>query len=548
MTLHPKHSLSNRYFFSRAQQGADEYKSYWIRFKFQRVMRKRAQGSKRSFAIILSVLTLIYLSVSVMQMTAHPIAAVFLIFGWLMFTRLNPLWFIALIYPTHVELTEKGIRYHWLRMWCRFHSPLVLWDRVSHVTTRSNKAKGGEETILEFNAISRGFTFSQRLSYFALAPVMSWGWLTSDRSQLLLNIDGIASSDDRGRLQLAIKKYLPSYRIEPKVAEDLNMFIKFDSHTDFWLEKFGEVERSRETTLESGMILNDGAYRIMERLGSGGQATVYTAEMLKAIPEFPKIDGREDKDETSVDFGQSSSEALPPQAQSLNVVLKEFVLPTEAGSNVRKRVLMNIQKEAKLWRKLNHPNIVRLLDFFLEDERAYLVLETAGGVTLKEFVEEQRPLDEALVLKLALQMCDILTYLHRRQPPIIHRDFTPDNIVIDSEHVLRLIDFNVAQQLEAQNSKTVVGKHSYIPPEQFRGNATPQSDIYACGATLFYLLTAIEPEPISPSHPRALRIDVRAELDAIIAKSTNLTLANRYQDTLELKTDLLSILSSDDEC
>ncbi|MBX9691702.1 MAG: serine/threonine protein kinase [Cyanobacteria bacterium] len=546
MTLHPKHPLSNRYFFSRTQQNADQYQSYWIRYKLQRVMRKRAFTGRKGKAIFLSVVTLVFFIVSLGQNVSLPYAGCLLILGWLVLTKLNPFLLLTLFFPTHVEFTEKGIRYHWLRMWCRMQSPSVPWDRISHVTTRSHKIAGGtDEIILEFNAISRGFSFPQRLAYFVLAPFMSWGWLTSDRSQLLLNVDGIASSDDRARLQLAIKKYLPSYRIEPKVADDLSMFIKFDSHTDFWLEKLGEFERSRETSLEDNTLLNDGAYKITGRLGSGGQATVYTADMLKAIPEVPNIDGARSTNETVVDFSnleETKNDSASSAPTNLSVVLKEFVLPTEAGTNVRKRVLTNIQKEAKLWRKLNHPNIVRLLDFFIEDQRAYLVLETASGITLKEYVEQNQPLDEQQVLKLAIQMCDILSYLHRRQPPIVHRDFTPDNIVIDNEQTLRLIDFNVAQQLEAQNSKTVVGKHAYIPPEQFRGNAVPQSDIYACGATLFYLLTAAEPEPISQAHPRELR-DMSSQLDSIIAKTTSLTLANRYQDTLELKSDLLALMS-----
>src|SRR5581483_12186920 len=100
------------------------------------------------------------------------------------------------------------------------------------------------------------------------------------------------------------------------------------------------------------------------------------------------------------------------------------------------------------------------------------------------------------VLELATQMCDILAHLHGQSPPVLHRDFTPENLILDVDGNLRLIDFNVAQQMESTATRTVVGKHSYIPPEQFRGKATTQSDIYAMGASIFYLLTGTEPEPI----------------------------------------------------
>jgi serine/threonine protein kinase len=114
---------------------------------------------------------------------------------------------------------------------------------------------------------------------------------------------------------------------------------------------------------------------------------------------------------------------------------------------------------------------------------------------------------------------------------------------MDNYGVVKLIDFNVAQQLEAQTTKTVVGKHSYIPPEQFRGKAVPQSDIYSLGATLSYLLTGKDPEPITQAHPRETNGAVSEELDSIIAKSTALGLSTRYQTCQELKTDLISLLS-----
>jgi serine/threonine-protein kinase len=142
-------------------------------------------------------------------------------------------------------------------------------------------------------------------------------------------------------------------------------------------------------------------------------------------------------------------------------------------------------------------------------------------------------------------MCDILGYLHRRQPPIIHRDFTPDNLIMDNSGNVKLIDFNVAQQLEAQTTKTVVGKHSYIPPEQFRGKAVLQSDIYSFGATISFLLTGNDPEPITQAHPRSQQGLVSEQLDSIVAKCTALTLINRYQDCQELKTDLVALVEAE---
>jgi serine/threonine protein kinase len=129
--------------------------------------------------------------------------------------------------------------------------------------------------------------------------------------------------------------------------------------------------------------------------------------------------------------------------------------------------------------------------------------------------------------------------LHGRDPPVIHRDFTPDNLIFANCEILKLIDFNVAQQLASAGSRTVVGKHAYIPPEQFRGKATIASDIYALGATMFFLLTGSDPEPITTSHPQELRPEITAELDAIVAKATSPNESERYTDAREIRTDLM---------
>ncbi len=539
-----KNSLAKRYFFSKTSQRADDYTAYWIRYAPERIGRKRLSRSR--FAVISTISLAVAATLALLLLGFQHILSSFLIIllagialsSFVAF--LNTMQFFA---PTHVELNEKGMRFHWLNLFFQAKTALVSWDRISHVTTVNKNVLKEEETMLEFNAIARGISFKKRFGYLLLAPRLTWGWLSSDRAAIRLEIDAIASSDDRRRMQLALKKFLPSYRIEPKVAEDLDMHIKFESYTDLWLDKLADdSKRNRESRLEKDTLLANNSYQIMLPIGSGGQALVYLAHMLKPLK------GEENKHgDTMVDMSDmaiampedSSNPVLTP-----TVVLKEFVLPTQAGTTIKRRVLENIQKEASLWRKLRHPNIARMLDFFVEDQRAYLVLEHVDGMSLKDRVTKYGAVSEEEVIALSIQMCDILGYLHRRQPSVIHRDFTPDNLILDPKGVVKLIDFNVAQQLEAQTTKTVVGKHSYIPPEQFRGKSVPQSDIYALGATLSFLLTGQDPEPITPAHPRLTTPSVSQSLDDIIAKCTNLGLSTRYQDCQELKTDLVVLVKS----
>ncbi len=538
-----KQSLAKRYFFSKTSQSAEDYTAFWIRYKPERLNRQRLKRPGAKLILSLTILATAIIGAGMLFLQQSLVgysliaSAIYMTFSTM--TGIGP-W--KLIAPTHIELSDKGLQFHWLHLLYQLSTPLLSWDRISHVTTVNTTVNKTEEITIEFNAIARGIPLKKRLAYFVLAPVLTWGWLSSDRALIRFEVDAIASSDDRKRLQLALKKFLPSYRIEPKVADDLNMYIRQDSYTDLWLDKLQDgSSRQRDSALEAGTELAGGGYKVISHIGAGGQALVYLASMHRELPDGAGLDGK--KGETLVDFSDLPIAIESGEKTELpEVVLKEFVLPAQAGVNIRKRVLDNIQREAKLWKKLRHPNIVRLLDFFVEDQRAYLVLEHAEGTTLKDVVTTSGIMPEQKVVQLAIQMCDILSYLHRRQPSVVHRDFTPDNLIMDQDEKLKLIDFNVAQQLEAQTTKTVVGKHSYIPPEQFRGKAIPQSDIYALGATLDYLLTGKDPEPISQARPRRLRPEISTSLDEIVAKCTSLGLSTRYQDCQSLKSDLLTLV------
>ena len=113
---------------------------------------------------------------------------------------------------------------------------------------------------------------------------------------------------------------------------------------------------------------------------------------------------------------------------------------------MRKQALERFENEARILEELSHPQIVKLIDFFLEDHRAYLVLEHIDGMSLRQLVAKNGPMPLADIISLSMQMCDVLEYLHSLSPAVVHRDFTPDNLILDSSGRLVLIDFNVAQQ------------------------------------------------------------------------------------------------------
>lgn len=321
-----------------------------------------------------------------------------------------------------------------------------------------------------------------------------------------LDLSSIDSVDDKEAIIRAIEKWAPDVKRDAEV-EQLLLPASNHSYTELWLQALSAPpKRERLKPLVERSLLQNGRYQVEGAIGVGGQGSAYTA--------LDRLSGA-------------------------TVVLKEFILPVFVNVKVRKSALEQFENEAKILRQLNHEQIVKLLDFFVEDHRAYLVLEHIDGTSLRTLIEKKGACDEAYVRSLALQMCHILEYLHGLSPPVVHRDFTPDNLILRSDGKLKLIDFNVAQQVEEKTTGTVVGKHAYLPPEQFRGETVSQSDLYALGATLFFLLAGVDPEPISVSRPKDIVPTVSQGFSDIVAKATAIAEDERYQSAKEIEEAVL---------
>jgi Kae1-associated kinase Bud32 len=315
------------------------------------------------------------------------------------------------------------------------------------------------------------------------------------------------SADERKRFTQALQRLAPQIPVDPELMETL-IPRQERSYTELWLQSLSTApERKSLDPLQPGQLVYTN-YQVLRCLGVGGQGTAYLCKDL----------------------------ALVQSHLSEVVVLKESIFPVYADSLVRMQALERFEKEANLLRRLQHAGIVSLRDYFIEDHRGYLVMEHVEGKTLKQLVEEEGALSEMKVRELAMQMCEILSYLHDNG--VVHRDFTPDNLIMNKAGQLKLIDFNVAQSVESGSTGTIVGKQSYIPPEQFRGKACAQSDIYAMGATLHFLLTGEEPEPISQSSPLEKGALCSESLDKIVRECTALQLQKRMPGAEVLKQRL----------
>jgi serine/threonine-protein kinase len=143
---------------------------------------------------------------------------------------------------------------------------------------------------------------------------------------------------------------------------------------------------------------------------------------------------------------------------------------------------------------LDHTNLPKVIDYFLEKDRYYLVMDYIKGRTVKDYIENNSA-DMETVEKIMYQLCDILEYLHGQH--IIFRDLKPSNIMILPDFKIKLIDFGIARIFKdsKQYDTVIVGTPGFCPPEQYgRGQTDERSDIYSLGANLYYMLTGKVPD------------------------------------------------------
>ncbi|MCH5206540.1 MAG: serine/threonine protein kinase [Oscillospiraceae bacterium] len=205
--------------------------------------------------------------------------------------------------------------------------------------------------------------------------------------------------------------------------------------------------------------------------------------------------------------------------------------------------------EAKLVTRFNgNPNIVGVYDCFYENGTVYIAMEYLRGETLKEYIREHGVLKPPQALYIAKNICSALVVAHSAS--VLHRDISPDNIIICGNGDIKLIDFGAARQVVAEHSQSfsVILKPGFAPPEQYRkkGNQGSWTDVYSLGTTLYFILTGDIPEDPSARFDnddtfKENQFDIDPALWGIITKATKLTIEERYADAYEMKKALDSV-------
>ncbi len=229
------------------------------------------------------------------------------------------------------------------------------------------------------------------------------------------------------------------------------------------------------------------------------------------------------------------------------VAIKEM-----SQSNMNSQELLeatvSFKREALMLAGLTHPHLPRIYEQFTDTGRSYLVMDFIDGKTLEDHLTDLKgaKLPIAKTLTIGLQLCDVLSYLHSRQPPIIFRDLKPANVMLTLAGHLYLIDFGIARHFKPGQIKdtTALGSTGYAAPEQYgKSQTTGRADIYSLGATLHQLVTGHDPSdsPFTFS-PLVLKdTPTLAGLDTLIASMVHVDISKRPTSILLVKQELQRI-------
>jgi len=271
--------------------------------------------------------------------------------------------------------------------------------------------------------------------------------------------------------------------------------------------------------LREGTILQQNRYRITHLLGRGGMGAVYAAWHLSL--EIP-------------------------------VAIKELTAQADLDPEMLAQLRAQFKREAMTLARLNHNNLVRVLDSFEEGGNAYLVMEMVEGESLADRISNEGALPLPLVMRWAHQLLDALAYCHGQN--VLHRDIKPTNIIIRPDGQAVLVDFGLVKLWDPRDPRTMtvvrgMGTPEYAPPEQYEaesGSTDVRSDIYGLGATLYHALVGQAPptatkrivNPAALIPARALNPNIDPAIEAALMRALELRPIDRFQSAREMASEI----------
>ena len=270
--------------------------------------------------------------------------------------------------------------------------------------------------------------------------------------------------------------------------------------------------------LDAGACLNN-RYEIVRKIGGGGMGAVYLA----------------------------TDKNLGGTLRAVKEMVQSYIEDAQ-----QEKAIADFKRESVLLTQLEHHSIPTIYDYFYEENEArfYLVMKyiSGGDLSLRLRSSPEGRIDEKNVVEWAIQISDVLDYLHNRRPPIVYRDLKPANIMIDGNTGrAMLIDFGIARWVnKEEKGVTAVGTMGYAPPELFSGNVEPRSDIYSLGSTMFHLLTGADPQsnPLlifdfqKNPRPRQINPQLSDQIEKILMRAVEYNADKRFVSAAELRATL----------
>lgn len=413
-------------------------------------------------------------------LSAHPgllyfMAGLFALWGAVPFGLMS-LAFLPPSRAARLELHPWGLYHHCFWATLPFSRPMRFWQDFKSVTM----AKGKSGTV--------------KLQFFSGGTIKLYQGQISEPDMLLL----LSTVDE----------YAPRCTFDQDCLELIGRLARLNASVERESKRIGRTYQRKYSAmifepLAPGDTVGDGKLRVVRQLSSKPLSAVYLA--------------------------RTGSSQL--------AVLKQFALPAcadDSQSQKIARLVADFETECRILKQIDNPLISKVLDTFSEGGSHYMLLDYAPGRDLLRVVQEHGVFGDSECVRIAIDIAEIMVKLHSYSPAILHRDLTPDNLVITPAGAIRLIDFGSAHQFVEGITGTLVGKQAYIAPEQLRGKATVQSDIYSFGCCLYYLATGKEPVALTQCDARTAGASVSYQLNELIISCTAFEAADRPANFIDV--------------
>ena len=273
----------------------------------------------------------------------------------------------------------------------------------------------------------------------------------------------------------------------------------------------------------------------------GGRCFVLCAPQLQEIRAGSTLQGRKGSYQILKEAGRGGMSIvyLAMERQTGRALAVKYCrMPHE--SEYAQLMAAQLRCEAAALEKLSAPGIPVMSELLEMSDGLCLIREYCKGEPLSALVRKQGPLPVGQVLRIGVQLCRLLSYMHTLQPPMLYLDMKPSNVLMRKDGFCSLIDFSTAREYVPGQEEENLGTMGYAAPETFRGQAQPASDLYSLGVTLHQLLTGLDPsEPPYELPPiRTLRPELPRELENILKKCLQLEPKDRYRSADELRAAL----------